>query len=136
MPGGLRVGLDLVEIAELADVMTRRPQMLERVFTADELAYCRAKHAPMQHLAARFAAKEAAFKALGTGWAGDLTWHDAEVVTAANGAPSLVAHGELARRARGQAFEISLSHSGGYAAAMVMLVPRRARCRSHRRGRR
>lgn len=136
----MRVGIDLVEIAELADVMTRRPSMLERVFTEAELAYCRAKHEPMQHLAARFAAKEAAFKAVGTGWAGDITWHDAEVVAAEGGAPVLVAHGELARRSRalGSAFQVSLTHSGAYAAAMVVLVPgaRGRGCRAHRRLRR
>lgn len=130
----MRVGIDLVELAEFSDVMTRRPAMLERVFTADELAYCRAKHEPMQHLAARFAAKEAAFKAIGTGWAGDMTWHDAEVVSMASGAPSLVAHGELARRSRmmGSGFALSLTHSGAYAAAMVVLVHKARGCRAHR----
>lgn len=126
---GMRVGIDLVELAEFEAVMTRRTSMLERVFTADELRYCRAKHAPMQHLAARFAAKEAAFKAIGTGWAEGVAWHDAEIASAPSGAPQLIARGELARRARAHAFQVSLSHSGTYAAAMVVVVPRPRRYR-------
>lgn len=129
----MRVGIDLVELAEFEAVMARRASMLERVFTAGELSYCRAKHDPIQHLAARFAAKEAAFKAIGTGWAEGVSWHDAEIVSAPSGTPMLVAHGELARRSGTATFEVSLTHSGTYAAAMVVLVPAPRACRSRRR---
>jgi holo-[acyl-carrier protein] synthase len=133
------VGLDLVDLTEFAQIMTKRPSVLERVFTPAELAYCQARAHPMQHLAARFAAKEAAFKAIGTGWAGGLTWHDAEVVPGATGAPVLRARGELARRSRAlgaRGFQISLSHSGNHAVAVVVLVAGEAhprRCRAIRR---
>ena len=122
------VGIDLVDIAELAEVMAR-PRMLARVFTRRELAYCRARAQPMQHLAVRFAAKEAAFKAIGTGWANGVTWRDAEVVAAPGSAPQLVARGELARRGKalGAAqFHVSLSHSGAYAAAVVVITAAQA----------
>jgi len=121
------VGVDLVDLGEFTQIMERRPRLLERVFTENELAYCRERHQPMQHLAARFAAKEAAFKAIGTGWAHGVTWHDAEVASRPGAAPELIARGELARRARAlgaQRFHLSLSHSGGYAAAIVVLVDR------------
>jgi holo-[acyl-carrier protein] synthase len=124
LAGWLGVGIDLVDIAELAEVMAR-PRMLARVFTRRELAYCRGRAKPMQHLAVRFAAKEAAFKAIGTGWANGVTWRDAEVVAAPGQAPRLVARGELARRGKalGAArFHVSLSHSGAYAAAVVVVT--------------
>jgi holo-[acyl-carrier protein] synthase len=122
--GCLGVGIDLVELGEFAQIMEGRPRLLDRVFTDHELAYCRERHEPMQHLAARFAAKEAAFKAIGTGWAHGVTWLDAEVAAQPGAAPALLAHGELARRARelgAQRFHLSLSHSGGYATAIVVL---------------
>lgn len=124
MSGCIGVGIDLVDIAELAEVIAR-PRMLARVFTRREVAYCRARAQPMQHFAARFAAKEAAFKAIGTGWANGVTWRDAEVVAAPGGAPQLVCRGELARRGKalGAArFHVSLSHSGTYAAAVVVVT--------------
>jgi holo-[acyl-carrier protein] synthase len=95
------------------------------VFTAREIAYAGAGPARLERLAARFAAKEAAFKAAGVGWAKGVTWRDAEVVADPAGPPRLVARGALRRHARargGTAFQLSLTHSGSYAAAVVLLV--------------
>jgi holo-[acyl-carrier protein] synthase len=100
--------------------------MLARVFTPGELAYCRARPRPIEHLAARFAAKEAAFKAVGTGWARGVRWRDAEVVSPAGQRPALRVRGALLRGARALGpggFAVSLSHSGGYAVAMVIYGP-------------
>lgn len=121
------VGIDLVDLVEFAEIMQRRARLLARVFTPRELAYCQVRHRPMQHLGARFAAKEAAFKAIGTGWASGVTWRDAEVVAQPGRPPRLVARGELARRSRAlgaSRFHLSLSHSGDYAAAVVVVVGR------------
>jgi holo-[acyl-carrier protein] synthase len=121
------IGIDLVDLGEFSEIMARYPRWLSRVFTRRELAYCRARPRPMQHFAARFAAKEAAFKAIGTGWSSGVGWRDAEIVSTPGKPPSLIARGELARRTRAlgaTGFHVSLTHSGGYAAAVVMLVCR------------
>ena len=75
----------------------------ERVFTPGELAYAAGKHRQYQHLAARFAAKEAASKALATGWSGAFRWTDVEVINDPSGQPRIVLHGELARLLAGAA---------------------------------
>jgi holo-[acyl-carrier protein] synthase len=123
-PGVLSVGLDIVELAEFAESVAHRRVMVRRVFTARELAYADGPRR-IERLAARFAAKEATFKAVGTGWAEGVGWRDAEVVSSAGAPPELVVRGALKRRARalgGTAFRLSLSHSGSYAAAIVLLV--------------
>lgn len=126
------VGIDLVEIDELSAIVSRRGQrFLDRVFTVRELAYANAKQKPLIHLGARLAAKEAAFKALGTGWGNGVGFHDVEIVIEGWGtAPFLVVSGGFAERLseRGwEASKVSLTHSGHYASAVVLLgsdVPR------------
>jgi holo-[acyl-carrier protein] synthase len=118
------IGIDIVDIAELTESVGDRPRMRARVFTRRELEYCRSRPQPAQHLAARFAAKEAAFKAVGTGWARGVRWHDAEVISEAGKPPTLVLRGALLRRARKLGMvtsALSLTHSGAYAAALVVL---------------
>jgi holo-[acyl-carrier protein] synthase len=116
------IGIDIVELDEFAESVGKRQRMLERVFTPRELAYCRARPAPMQHLAARFAAKEAAFKAVGTGWSKGVRWRDVEVVSGPGGRPLLVVRGALGRLSRAAAFHVTLTHSGSYAAAVVVML--------------
>lgn len=116
------IGIDIVELDEFTASVGNRPRMLERVFTARELAYCRSRPTPIPHLAARFAAKEAAFKAVGSGWANGVRWRDVEVVSASNGRPALVVRGTLRRLAQTTAFHVTLTHSGGYAAAVVVML--------------
>lgn len=86
------IGLDAVDVARYRRVLERTPSIAERTFTAGELAYARAVADPTQRLAARFAAKEAALKALGAGL-GACRFHDIEVVRADSGEPSLVLRG-------------------------------------------
>ncbi|HEX8355169.1 MAG TPA: 4'-phosphopantetheinyl transferase superfamily protein, partial [Pyrinomonadaceae bacterium] len=71
------IGIDIIEIRRVREVLARTPRFRERVFTERERAYCdsRGAAAAAQHYAARFAAKEAAFKALRTGWRDGLSWH-------------------------------------------------------------
>jgi len=116
----LTTGVDIIEIPRIKQVLDRYGQrFLDRVFTPDEIAYCRGR-AP--NLAGRFAAKEAAMKALGTGVRG-VSWKDIEVIRADSGAPSLRLHGRAKKRAeRLQMSEMSLSisHSREYAVAFVV----------------
>ena len=116
----LTTGVDIIEIPRIKQVLDRYGQrFLNRVFTPDEIAYCRGRAA---NLAGRFAAKEAAMKALGTGVRG-VSWKDIEVIRADSGAPSLRLHGRAEKRAeRLQVGEMSLSisHSREYAVAFVV----------------
>ena len=118
-------GIDLVEIGKLRAAMERRGDRLRnRLFTPGEIRYCDGRPNPFQHYAARFAAKEALFKAIGTGWSGGVGWRDAEVRNRANGKPDLLLSGkalEVARRLGAARYRISLSHTDGYALAQVIL---------------
>ena len=117
----LSTGVDIIEISRVGQVLERYGQrFLDRVFTPGEIAYCRGR-AP--NLAARFAAKEATMKALGTGVRG-VGWRDIEVVRHKSGAPAIELHHRAKRRAQQLAVEeisVSLSHSRDYAVAFVVL---------------
>ncbi|HZF68946.1 MAG TPA: holo-ACP synthase [Gemmatirosa sp.] len=120
------IGLDLVDIPRIARLLEAQGERaMARLFTAGEAEYARARAEPARHLAARFAAKEAAYKALaGTEHARGIGWRDIEVATAWDGRPLLVLHG----RARARADELgvvrahlTLTHAEAMAAAMVVL---------------
>ena len=117
----LTTGIDIIEISRVRGVLERYGQrFLDRIFTPAEIAYCR-ERAP--NLAARFAAKEATMKALGTGVRG-VGWKDIEVVRQESGAPSIELHGRAKQRAQRlgvQEVAISLSHSKDYAVASVVV---------------
>jgi holo-[acyl-carrier protein] synthase len=119
------VGLDLVPIARLQALLRRRGERaLRRLFTPAEAERCRLSKHPPESFAARFAAKEAFFKALGTGWGRGGEWTDVEVVSAPSGAPSLRISGRAAALAaeRGVArVHLSLTHTPDTAAAVVVL---------------
>jgi holo-[acyl-carrier protein] synthase len=117
------VGVDTVEVARFRDVLARTPGVAERLFTAGERAYGARFRDPTARLAARFAAKEAAMKALGVGL-GAFGFHDVEVVNAESGAPSLVVSGaaaELAAERGVTSWLVSLSHSALVAEAVVIV---------------
>ena len=119
------LGIDLVETARLARILEEHGGRFEaRVFTADELADCRRRKDRVQALAARFAAKEACMKALGTGWSEGVGFGQIEVVRSANGRPELRLHGVAAERARSAGavrWHVSLTHQDGIAGAVVVL---------------
>jgi holo-[acyl-carrier protein] synthase len=119
------IGIDLVEIARIEEVFTRRGERFRaRVFTEGEISYCERRASKLASYAARFAAKEAAMKALGTGWAEGVGWKDVEVVSGPGGAPTLDLQGKALERMREigatRAF-VSLTHSGNLAIAQVVL---------------
>lgn len=120
------VGVDLVQISRLRQVVERwRDRFLTRVFTEAELAYCFQRRDPIPHLAARFAAKEAAMKALGTGLQMGIRWRDLEVHRAKGRAPTLVFSGRFKTigEAKGTTHGLlSLTHDGDYAFAQAMLL--------------
>jgi holo-[acyl-carrier protein] synthase len=118
-------GVDIVDIARFRGVLERlRERFILRVFTDVEQRYCSKRRDPAPHYAARFAAKEALFKALGTGWSRGVTWLDVEVQRERQEAPSMELHGEAKRLSAemgASRIHLSLSHSDHYAVAMVIL---------------
>lgn len=118
-------GLDLVEIERIQHSVDRFGQrFLDRVFTRSEQDYCLGKRRSAESLAARFAAKEAGAKALGTGISHGVGWLEIEVVRAPSGKPDLRFHGraaQMAARLGAQRWVLSLTHSTGMAAASVLL---------------
>jgi holo-[acyl-carrier protein] synthase len=122
------IGIDIIEIGRVREVLARTPRFRERVFTEAEREYCDRRGAQSaQHYAARFAAKEAAFKALGTGWSGGLGWHDIEVVSKDSGEPALILRRgaqEIFNRAGATHAHLSLSHTSEHAVAQVIFERR------------
>ena len=90
------IGIDIIEVARIREVLLRTPRFTERVYTRAEREYCDSRGVvAAQHYAARFAAKEAALKALQTGWRGGISWQDVEVSARDTGAPYLIFTGEV-----------------------------------------
>ncbi len=114
------VGIDIIEIDRVADVIARHgDRFLNRIYTADEIKHCRGR---VSELAARFAAKEAVMKALGTGVRG-VGWRDIEVLPNRRGKPLIFLYGRGAARAETielRGLEVSLTHSREYAIASVV----------------
>lgn len=117
------IGVDAVDVDRFRTVLARRPNLSARLFTAAELAYGRRQADPTPRLAARFAVKEAAMKALGVGL-GAFDFHDVEVVPEPGGAPSLRVTGRAAELALGKGFDgwqVSITHTRDLAMAVVMV---------------
>jgi len=121
----LAIGLDLCTVSRLKAAASRRPRLLDRLFTDGERAAAGRRQDPWPSLAARFAAKEAALKALGTGWRGGIGWRDVEVTGGAGRPPGLRFHGKALTRAEALGARgalVSLTHEGDTAAAVVLLL--------------
>ncbi len=118
-------GIDVIEVPRVAAAIERfGRRFLERVFTADEIRYCQSKVNQGERFAARFAAKEAGLKAIGTGWRGGIAWSEIEVRHAPGGRPILVYTGkaaEFAARLGVARVSLSLSHTAETAIASVIL---------------
>jgi holo-[acyl-carrier protein] synthase len=119
------LGMDMVEVARIeASIERFGPRFLDRLFTQEEQSYCARRGRPAQHFAARFAAKEAAAKALGTGIRADVGWLDLEVESAPGKPPALHFHGGAARLAQTYGtlrLLLTLTHTDTSAGAVVLL---------------
>ena len=118
-------GIDIAEVPRIAASIQRfGGRFLRRVFTAGEIRYCESKANRAERYAARFAAKEAAMKALGTGWNRGVRWRDIEVTREPGGRPTILFHGKAAEFAAGLGaahVALSLSHTAEQAIAQVIL---------------
>ena len=119
------VGIDMIEISRIAEALRRRgDRFRDRVFTIDEIAYCESVGSKHASYAARFAAKEAAMKALGKGWFDGISWIDIETTRSESGSPGLRLFGGALDRFRelgGKRIHLSLSHSRDLAIAQVVM---------------
>src|ERR1700745_2340999 len=118
-------GIDIAEVPRIREVIERHGErFLKRIFTEVEIQYCESKANRVERYAARFAAKEAGMKALGTGWNHGVRWRDLEVARKLGGRPSLMLHGkaaELASRLGATNIALSLTHTAEMAMAQVIL---------------
>ncbi len=118
------IGVDIVEVPRFRALLARRPRITERLFTPAERAYAEGRCDPTERLAVRFAAKEAAMKALGAGF-GDVAFREVEVVRARSGQVGLRLSGRAAARADRAGvtgWHLSLSHTAGLAVAVAVAV--------------
>jgi holo-[acyl-carrier protein] synthase len=121
----LRVGVDAVEVERLERLSEDHPGSFGEIFTARELEYCAGKRRRSEHLAARFAAKEAVLKAFGTGISQRMRWTDVEVVNDPRGRPEITLSGavaQFAERHRLTQLDVSLTHTGGLAIAHAVTL--------------
>jgi holo-[acyl-carrier protein] synthase len=118
-------GIDITEVPRIDQAIERfGERFLQRIFTAGEIRYCDSKANRVERYAARFAAKEAAMKALGTGWNHGVRWRDCEVVRIPGGRPTLTFHGkagEFAAKLGVKNIALSLTHTNEQAMAQVIL---------------
>lgn len=117
-------GVDIAETSRIQGSLERHGERFaKKVFTPAEISYCEKFKNRAERYAARFAAKEAAFKALGTGWREGVRWLDVEVTHQPSGKPELILSGraqEMARQLRVTRMSISISHSDRYVVALVI----------------
>lgn len=118
------LGVDLAEVSRVGAAIERRGEaFLHRVYTEREIAYCERHRNRFERYAGRFAAKEAAMKALGTGWSHGVRWVDIEVARLPSGKPTLELRGEtkaIAERLGARNITVSITHSGDWAFAQVI----------------
>jgi holo-[acyl-carrier protein] synthase len=119
------IGVDLEEVSRIGESVEKfKERFLERIFTAQEVAFCAGKANANQRFAARFAAKEAAFKALQASWERGVHWTDFELIAQPGGAPRMELHGvaaEIAREKGVTRVHVSFSHTTTHVTAMVVM---------------
>lgn len=117
-------GIDIIEVARIGDLVHRHAdRFLDRCFTPAEQAYAADRKRRIEHLAARFAVKEAALKAIGTGWRSGIAWTDVETIIEPSGRPRLEVHGrvaEIAAQLDIKHWHVSISHTESLAMASVI----------------
>jgi len=121
----IRTGIDVVGVERLRRLVEDHDDRQREVFTPREIAYCRRKRRQYEHMAARFAAKEAVLKAFGTGISQRMRWTDVEVVSESSGRPRIELEGavaEFAERHGLRDLDVSLSHTEGLAVAQAVTL--------------
>jgi holo-[acyl-carrier protein] synthase len=134
-PFRIGVGVDMTVVSRIKRLVTRYPASRDRLFTTGEFAYCCSKRRRYEHLAARFAAKEAVLKAFGSGLRNGVRWKDVEILTEPDGHPRVRLAGNLASIAERDGLsdlDVSLSHTEDIAIAYVVSIW--GRCGGTRRG--
>ncbi len=117
------IGTDIIEIKRVGQAIERHgPRFLDKVFTPLEQAYCLRHREASPHFAARFAAKEAAVKALGTGFRDGIHWLDIEITNTNEGKPFITLSERLKELVGGLELQLSMSHCRDYATAFVIAV--------------
>jgi holo-[acyl-carrier protein] synthase len=118
------VGIDMIEVERVAEKINKESGFRELVFSKTEIAYCESKKSKFEHYAARFAAKEAFFKALGTGWAENTEFNQVEIINNKQGKPEIHLLGSTLQTINGMGIKkilVSLSHIKTIASAVVMI---------------
>ena len=118
------IGIDIIEVDRIHKQIMKETGFIEKIFTPKEREYCEMFKNKAQNYAARFAAKEAFFKAAGTGWRGGLTFHEVEIVNDELGKPGLKLHGKTRRFIEDQGvtnLHVSLSHIRDMASSIVII---------------
>jgi len=116
------VGIDIIEVSRIKTSIEDYGSLFtDKIFTPDEIKYCSDKPNPFQHYAARFAAKEAFSKATGTGWNSNFSWQEVEVMNEPSGKPCFHLRGLALKSFGRKKIFLSLSHSGDYVAAVVII---------------
>lgn len=117
------IGTDIIDVSRMDRVLKSNPRFVEKVFTPGEIEYCESRAHRSQSYAARFAAKEAVMKALGTGWDKGVSWQDIEVCHDENGSPTVLITGitEIKYKEKGmRKIHLSISHEKGFAIAFAI----------------
>lgn len=118
------IGTDIIEVHRIEEKLLRTPGLKTELFTPGEIAYCESKRIPAQHFAARFAAKEAFLKAMGTGWSGGHRFNEIEIGNDEAGRPGLTVHGKVMQFCRDAGItglHLSITHLRDLAQATVIL---------------
>lgn len=117
------IGIDIIEIDRIKNSVDKfGDSFLNKIYTQNELDYCLAKHNKYQHLAARFAAKEAIYKALASGWEKEASWKSIEITNEPNGLPVVTFFGKLKKYlSDDKDIKISLSHSENYVTGVAII---------------
>lgn len=116
------IGIDIIDISRIEHSIAQYGDIfLSKLFTDNEIQYCKSKQFPTQHFAARFAAKEAFSKAVSTGWSGEFEWKNVEVKNDPAGKPDLILYGKTAETLLGYSVFLSMSHSDTSVIAFVVI---------------
>lgn len=119
------IGIDVVEIPRMEKTIERWGSVfLKKIFTDREIAYAQSKKNGSQHIAGRFAVKEAVAKAMTTGWSGGFRWKDVEVDNSVSGKPDVILYGNAKKRLSGSVIHVSISHSERVVVACAVIERR------------